>query len=138
VYRDGKPMTLTVKVAELNTEPEDELASNDRGRERPTVEEPTETGFGMSVSALTPRQSRALPSGKGGAVIMELDPSGAAARAGLAPGDVIVRVAGKEMSSVEDVTKALAAVTAGQSVRINYIRTAGGSGAEQFALLRKK
>src|SRR5690606_2999324 len=66
VMRDGKRITLKVTVDELNLEEEQ------RGRRTSTQrDEPTTTGFGMTLEPLSPEISRQLdvPRGRGGAVV---------------------------------------------------------------------
>ena len=138
LMRDGKTMALSIKIGELNadTEPTETVA---RTRPQPATVEPKDTGFGMSVAPISPRVSRSLPGGKGGAIVTDLDPSGAAYRSGIEPNDVILRIDGKDMTSVDDVTKALSAVAAGQSVRVLVWQpTANGSGGSEEALLLRK
>jgi len=141
VVRDGKPMNLTIKVGELNAD--ETTARNDTGRPAPNAQperQPTETGFGMSVEPMTPRSARLLPSGRGGAVVADVEPGGAAYRGGVAPGDVILRVNGKDVASVDEVTKALSTVSAGDSARILVWRRndTGNGGSEQALFLRKR
>ena len=63
----------------------------------------------MTVQPLTPEVARDLQlNGKReGLVIRELDPDGAAAAAGLQPGDVIVQVNGKAVTSAADLKAAV-------------------------------
>lgn len=66
----------------------------------------------------------ALPTGMRGVIILELQRGGAAERASLVPGDVLVGVDGSAVRSVEDLADALAC--AGNTVRLRFIR--GGQG----------
>ena len=137
VVRNGKPVSLSVKVGEL-----DSAAEVARADSRPEVvpDEPKDTGFGMMVAPVTPRISRMLPSGKGGAMVTEVDPSGTAWRSDIRDGDVILKINGKDVTSVEQVTMALSAVQAGQAVPVLVWRPnrEGSGGAESFLLLRKR
>ena len=65
--------------------------------------------FGMSVEPLTPEIARQLQLDRDakGVVIADVDPSGAAASAGLREGDVIQQINGKSVHSAEDVRDAL-------------------------------
>jgi S1-C subfamily serine protease len=67
-------------------------------------------GYGMTVQPLTPQVARELElsAKKDGVVIRELDPDGAAAAAGLQPGDVITQVNGKTVASASELKAALA------------------------------
>ena len=69
--------------------------------------------FGMTVEPLTPEIARQLEIDRDtrGVVITDVDPSGAAASAGLREGDVIQQVNGKPVRSAEDVRSALNGVS---------------------------
>jgi serine protease Do len=147
VFRDGKPVSLSVKIGELNTDPEETAAVNDNGRRllppgsagRVAPADPFDTGLGMSIEDVTPRVSRNLPGGKGGAVVADVEPLSDAYRSGMAPGDVILSINGHEVSSVDEVSKALKALTNGQVARVVVWRSNGnGPGDEQLILFRKR
>jgi serine protease Do len=141
VVRDAKSLSINVKIAEVNVDADQPAAANGPrrapGAEPPAAPEPKDTGFGMTVAPLTARQSR-LIGGKAGVVVTDVDPSGAAGRAGFAPGDVIESINGKDVSGVDDMTKVLDTVRSGDSVRVLVWRSTGnGSGDDQFLMLRK-
>jgi serine protease Do len=138
LVRDGKPMTLTVKVEELNLSTEEARANANRPPS-PASAAPTDTGFGMAVAPISPRISRILPGGRGGAIVADVDPTGSAARSAIAPNDVILKIDGKDMTSVDQVTAALNAVQPGQAARLLIWRPNdnGQGGGEMFLLLRK-
>lgn len=141
IMRDAKPLSLSIKVGELNVEPDTASANELRPKPGSAPDrEPTATGFGMSIEPLNGRYSRVLPSGKGGAVVADVDPGSAAYRGGIAPGDIILRINGKDVASVDDVTKALNAVPSGDTARIVVWRRTGNgtSGAEQGLFLHKR
>ena len=141
VMRAGKPVSLTVRVDELNLDAEQTAQAG--GRTRPSSpEQPQDTSFGMTVEPLSSSLSRqaGVPGGKGGALVSDLSPLSPAARGGILPGDIILSVNDKEVSSVSDVTKALDAVPTGRTARVLVWRPNrnGGSGSEHMALLRKR
>jgi serine protease Do len=140
VIRDKKPVMLNVKVAELDVAQESSLA---QGRPRPEAAptpEPTDTDFGMSVQEISPRELRQaqVPSGAGGAFVAEVTPFGAAQRAGLVPGDVILSIRGQAMHSLDQVTKALDDVPSGQTVRVIVWGLRQGQRQEISIPLRKR
>jgi serine protease Do len=110
VLRDKQESTLTVTIGELNLDQESETASNET-----EPGEDTTTGFGMSLGNLTAERARKLelPAGTTGALIMEVDPSGAAARSGLSEGDVILRVNRQKVASAADANRELQKVESG-------------------------
>jgi serine protease Do len=70
----------------------------------------------MTVQDITPsiRQQLGGYTGKGGVVITDV--KGAAAAAGLSPGDVILRVGNRPVNSVSDFRRETAHVSAGSTV----------------------
>ena len=69
--------------------------------------------FGLTIEPLTPQLADRLelPGDVEGVVITDLDPSGAAASAGLREGDVIQQINGRSVQSAEDVRSALSSAT---------------------------
>jgi serine protease Do len=139
LLRNGKSMTLSVKVEELNGAPEEPRASSNNNRPSAPSVAPKDTGFGMMVAPVNPRVSRALPGGRGGAVVTEVDPTGSAARSLIFPNDVILKINGKDVTSLDEVTNALSTVPAGQAARVLVWRPnpQGQGGNETFVMLRK-
>ncbi len=138
IVRGGKPQSINVTIEELNV---DDEVKQTRGATQPEPDatpEPKETGFGMTIEPLTPQMSRRLqvPSGRGGAVVSDMDPRGAAAQGGLQPGDVIMSINGKPISSPDDAVKALEQIASGRIARVVAWRQ--GLGTEQLFTLRKK
>jgi serine protease Do len=115
VFRDKQRKTLNITIDELDLE-----AEQGRGARRggTTPEEPTTTGFGMSLDAITPDVARELdlPRGRGGAVVSDVDRGSAAANAGVAPGDVILEVNRQPVTNVSQVTRELQKATPGTPV----------------------
>jgi serine protease Do len=137
VVRDRRTTTLDITVGELNLAEEQAAVAGDT---TPGVEEPTETGFGMSIRPLTAREQTQLrvPSGRGGAVVTEVTPFGPAAQAGLTRGDVILSVMGQDVRSVDDATAALDRIQNGRTARIIVWRFERGQGQEVLVQIRKR
>jgi serine protease Do len=104
VLRGGKRQTVTATIDRLNPETA-EVADRDR--------RPDSGGFGMSVEPLTPEIARRLQLARRteGVVIREVAPDGAAAAAGLEPGDVIAQVNGQAVRTAAELKAALAAAS---------------------------
>jgi putative serine protease PepD len=62
-----------------------------------------------------------------GAVVVSVQKGGPAARAGIVPGEVIVSIAGRPVSSPVDVAEALATLRPGQTVTVGITRPDGAS-----------
>jgi len=110
VLRDKQRKTLNVTIGEINL---DQEAGPRADADSPA--EDTTAGFGMSLGGLTAERARRLgvPAGTNGAVVMEVDPSGTAARAGLRDGDVILQVNRRVVESAADASKILQQVRSG-------------------------
>jgi len=93
VWRDGKIVRLNAVLANANDKPaveeREEMAASDKGAK-----------LGLVLRPLEPIERRR--SGIGSGLVIE-DARGAAAIAGVAPGDVLLSVNGKPVSSVEQV-----------------------------------
>ena len=113
VLRDTKRQTLNVTVDELD------LAAEQSGRSGgQSPEEPTETGFGMTLEPITPDIARQLgvPRGRGGAVVSNVERRSPAFNAGVVPGDVILEVNRQPVSNISQVTRALQSIQQGTPV----------------------
>ena len=110
VMRDGK--TIEVKPTL------EEMASAREGRRALNGEGEGSARFGMTVQPLTPELAAQLNLDRDakGVVITDVDPSGAAASAGLRQGDVIQQVNGKSVDDADDVRDALNATSGKPSV----------------------
>lgn len=136
IVRDAKPMSINVTIEELNAEEEQRGSQPSTQAEPDAKPEPKETGFGMTIEPLTPQMARRLqvPGNRGGVVVSDLDPRGAAAQAGTIPGDVILSINGTAVSSADAAVKMLDQVASGRIARVIVWR----SGTEQLLTLRKK
>ena len=132
VLRGKAEQTLNVTVEELDLEAE----SSQQTRTRDDVEPQNEAtaGFGMTLSNITPDVARRLRlQDNKGALIVDLDPGSAAARGGLAPGDVIVDVNRTPVANAADAQRELAKVVSGRSATLTVIH----QGQERFAIVKK-
>lgn len=129
IVRDGKSESLSVTVDELNLEAEN-------GAEQPEANNDVSKGFGLALDDVTASIARRLrlPAGATGALVVEVRPRGAAFRAGVQEGDVLIRVGRVEVHSAADTTRELQKVQAGQAVAIRLYR----NGEETFLTMRKE
>jgi S1-C subfamily serine protease len=63
-----------------------------------------------------------LPDGRGGLVILSIEPEGPAAKAGLFVGDVLVAIGGEPVSDTDDVQAHLGADRVGKPVEAAIVR----------------
>jgi serine protease Do len=118
VWRSKASRDVQVTVAELQ---EDRMAQQKRGAKPPAA---TPGVFGMSVSELTDAQRKELKI-EGGGVFVN-DAQGAAARAGIRKGDVILAVNNQDVKSVEHLRELMGAVEKGRILAL-LIRRGGNS-----------
>lgn len=106
IIRDGKKMTLTVKVGS-STDAERAVKGADGSASKAPNAKIIE-GFGLAVADLTPQlRNQYQVRGKQGVLVMDVAEGSPAAFAQLQRGDVILEIAKKPMKTVKDVEKAL-------------------------------
>jgi serine protease Do len=130
VLRDKVEKSLSVTVEELNLDAETTRSTTSAS------DEEVGSGFGMTLGPLGADMARRLevPSGTRGVLVTDLDPSSTAARAGVRPGDIILRVNRRPVETVSDATKALAAVKTGGAVQILL----WSQGRQRFVVITKE
>ena len=103
VQRGGKAMSVSATVIERESEKARAAGSGGEDGDRAA-------SLGMTVTPLTPRVASELdlPRTEKGLLVTDVEPAGAAAEAGLQPGDVVKKVNGQEVQSVADLRSALA------------------------------
>ncbi len=126
VFRRGASKDLTVTIAEVEAEKPARKAS--APEVKPVVPGPAQA-LGLAVGDLTDAQKKELKV-KGGVRIESVE--GAAARAGLREGDVIMSVSNTEVSTVKEFEAALAKVDKTKPVNVLFRR---GEWA-QYALIK--
>ena len=83
--------------------------------------------LGVRVVATTAQLRKALGvEGSHGALVLEVEREGPAARAGLLAGDVLTEVDGKGVGEAADILEALAGRKAGAEVPVSYVRDREG------------
>jgi serine protease Do len=113
VYRDNQKKAMNITIDELDLEAEQGRSA--RKSEPNADQEPTSTGFGMTLEAITPDLARRmdLPPNQGGAIVSDVDGDSPAASAGLSRGDVILEVNRQKVTTVSQVTRELQKAPAG-------------------------
>jgi serine protease Do len=95
VWRKGATRELTASLGAVPAESDRKAASNGSARDR----------FGLAVRPLTPEERK--EANVAGGLLVE-DVNGAAARAGMQPGDIVIMADGKPVKSVEELRSAAA------------------------------
>ena len=139
VMRNKQEKTLNVTVIELDLEAEQAGRTgrpndNPDNPPQPDVVE-TGSGFGLTLQDVTPQMARRLqlPSGRTGAVVTDVDPSGPAAAA-IRPGDIIQQVNHKPVTNKTEAARELANVASGRYAQILLWREPTG---DTFVTIKK-
>jgi serine protease Do len=139
ILRDKQERTLNLTVDELDLEAESGARPDGRGGRAPEPAPTTTTGFGMTIDNLSPEVARRLrlDDGVRGAVITDVEQESAAARYGLRPGDVIVRVGSVRITTAAEAQRELARVPAGGTALMRVIRMINNTPTELFLTPKK-
>jgi len=115
VFRDGKELTIKVKIGRLD-DGEVALAADD---------EETGGALGLTVANVTPELAErySLESDQG-ILITKIDPEGPAAEANLRVGDLVVEADGKEVGSVKEFEELVGKMKSGKVLRLLIQRRA--------------
>jgi serine protease Do len=134
VVRNGQQKSLNVTIEELDLDAEQGQRQGRQNNQQPPQEEEG-AGFGLTLQNLTPQLARRLqvPSGQGGAVITEVDPDSNAAQAGVRPGDVLISVNRKPISTAAEAGRELQKIQSGRLAQILLWR----AGTEVFVTIKK-
>jgi serine protease Do len=104
LWRDGKEVTVDVKVGELEKAEEEGLLATSRPGE-PSPAEVTVGSVGLSIVPLNEdnRKEYRIPSDVEGVMVSKVESMSEAAKKGLLPGDVIVEVNQQQVTTPEEV-----------------------------------
>jgi serine protease Do len=128
IQRDGLMRDVAVTLSE---KPREEKVESEEAASAPA--EDTTSRLGIVVSDLTPqiRQTLSIPATVKGVIVAELEEGGAAAEAGMLPGDVIQELNRKPLSTAEEFEDAIA--TAGPDVLLLRVSR---DGLRQFVAIK--
>jgi serine protease Do len=136
LFRDRQERSVNVTVEELDLDAEgaSQRAGNDNGGGGGAQE--ATSGFGITLGNVTPELAQRLRLNRNttGAVILNVEPGSTAARAGLAEGDVIVRVGRENVSNATDASRELGRVPSGSTAFLRVVR----NGQETFVSVAKE
>ena len=122
VVRSGEAVTLSITIEELDLDSENQATRGGGGGAEPQQE--TSSGFGMSLGNITPQIARQLrlDDGVQGAIVLEVEEQGAAARAGIARGDIVQRVGQTAVTSAAEASRQLDRVPSGGTAFLLVLR----------------
>lgn len=125
IARDGRKDTVTVKIGELPSQPEESVETTEQGADE---------DLGLTVEPLNESSARRSKTSRtAGLVVTEVAPQGLAARADIRPGDIVVSVNGKDISTISQFKDSIAKGDLGKGIRL----VVESQGMERFAFLRK-
>jgi serine protease Do len=135
IVRDRQERTISVTVEELDLESETAAQRSDN-RDNGNGPEETTSGFGLTLGNITPevRQRLRLDRSAQGAVVTDIEAGSTAARAGLAPGDVIMRVGRETVNTAADASRELGRIPSGGTAFLRVLR----NGQETFVAVTKE
>ncbi len=113
VLRNGKKLKLEVKIAKLSSAPSVSKAGNE---EQPQSKKSNKLGLIFFELNNEEREKLGLAEGEG-VGIKEVQP-GVASAAGVQAGDVVLRIGGKEVSSVDQLDKLISEIPGGKTVAL--------------------
>jgi serine protease Do len=137
IVRDKQEKTLNVTVEELDLEAENtNVRPDNQNGGNPDTAQETTSGYGLTLGNVTAdvRQRLRLDRNVDGAVITDVDPGSPAARAGLAEGDIIVRVGRTVVHSAAEVSRELGKVPSKGVAFLRVVR----NGQETFVTITKE
>ena len=143
IWRDRKEVSVTVKLGRAQEEQKQSREPSQPERRQPAT--PSSSVLGLSLAPLTreARERLKLSEDTKGVLVTDVKAESVAAEAGLAPGDVVVKVGEKPVATPQDVTDAIQAASDRNSVLLLVARggnqrfvgispnLAGGRGREQ-------
>jgi len=98
LLREGKPQKAKVTIGQLK---------DPTAREWPRAPQPEANAQTSKLGITIAPAARVMGIGEEGLAVLRVDPGGKAAEAGISPGDVILQLAGKPVSSPDELVRAL-------------------------------
>jgi serine protease Do len=132
IVRDRQEQTVSITVEELDLEAETRVA---RGGTPQEPQQQTSSGFGLSLGNINAEIARELrlPSTVRGAIVTDVEPQSPAARAGVARGDIVLRVNRTAVASASEASRLLEQVPSGGTAFLLVLR----NGQETFLTVQK-
>ena len=116
VWRKGRPTTLEVTIAEME-ESNTKLASVDEDSKPEPAKDVTLLGMRLSALTAEARETFKVDEESEGVLVLEVAGDSSAAKRGLQPGDLIVEVQQKPVTTPADVAKQIDQIRESNKVR---------------------
>jgi len=117
IIRDAERKTVTVEIGELERDESTAQASGDDAEGEPSPG----TALNIAVRELTPSERADLGLDDRGLLVQRVG-AGPTARAGIRPGDILLRIGRQELASIEDLETALRELPKGQPIAVQIRR----------------
>jgi serine protease Do len=126
VVRDGRSLTVPVKLAERPLRPRD--VNPEPSDEKPQPRYPGQAPLGLTVRSLDAelKQHLALPAGTQGVVVSRVDPNGPAFDADIERGHVLLEINRRPVRSVEDYRRLMSEVHSGDVLTLYVFKPESG------------
>lgn len=139
VYRDGKTLNLSVKIAELEKAEEAGLVTGVEKSKKETHDDGVDIpGTGLKLGVITPedRDELELPDGTNGVIVLGVADGSEAADKGLELGDIIVEVNQQKVDNPDRVAKIVRAAQKDGKASVLLLVDAQGKGDVRFVALK--
>jgi serine protease Do len=133
VLRDGKTMTLPVKIGDRAAIVNDNNTAEPGDESGPEGEASSSPKLGISLQNLTSSDRQQMGLKAGGVVIASVEPGSFAEDIGLAKGDVIVEINRHQVNSAADVRGIMQSAKPGEAMAFKVMRNNGGNWTSLFA-----
>ncbi len=141
VWRDGKTVTITVKIAELETAEAQGLVTGEKPAKNQDDDKGVdipETGLTLGVITAQDRDDLELPDGTNGVIVLAVKPNSEAALKGIEAGDVIVEVNQQKVTSPKVVADVVKTARREGKASVLLLVDAGAKGDVRFVALKLK
>ncbi len=141
IWRDGKKMTLSVKIAELERAEADGLITGEKPKKADDktnsdgIDIPG-TGLKLGIITAQDRDEMELPDGTNGVIILAIKPDSEAAQKGLELGDIIIEINQKKVTDPAEVDRIIRTAKKDGKSSVLLLVDAQGKGDVRFVALK--
>lgn len=140
VWRDGKEMKMTVKIAELERAEADGLVGGDKAKKTDKTDNDgmdiLGTGLKLGIITAQDRDEMELPDGTNGVIVLGVKPGSEAAQKGIELGDIIIEINQKKVTDPADVDRIVRAAQKDGKSSVLLLVDSQGKGDVRFVALK--